>query len=150
MKQLDSVCLSEPRSVILWVSHLFFSSIASRFSFQLMSPHFSCVTMVTLIFSVGLIFHPLTRISVVFFCPAVFFLCGVCLCRVNCVFLCTSWRSEGSPRWPGPSAPCLTWPRPDTPSPQRQPPLDPPSTSSQHDHAARAQSASCVSLTDDL
>lgn len=43
------------------------------------------------------------------------------LCRVSCVFRCTSWRSEGSPRWPGPSAPSWTWPRPGTPSLRRRP-----------------------------
>lgn len=50
-----------------------------------------------------------------FVCPR------VCLCRVSCVFPFTSWKSEGSPKWPGPSAVCSTWPRHDTPSP-RQPP----------------------------
>lgn len=44
------------------------------FSVDVAAPHFSCVAMVTIIFSFGLIFHPLTRISVVFFCPAVFLL----------------------------------------------------------------------------
>lgn len=72
----------------------------------------------------------------VFFCPPLcVFFCGVRLCRVSCVFLCTSWRSEGSPRLPGPSAPCSTWPHPDTPSPrqrQQRPRLDPPSTCRRH------------------
>lgn len=78
--------------------------------------------------------HPLTRLSVVFAFvpPPCVSICGVRLSRVSCVFLCTSWRSEGSPRWPGPSAPCWTWPRPDT----RGPPRDLLS-------ACRAAAASC-------
>lgn len=151
VKQLDSVCLSEPPSVILWVSHLFFSSIASCFSFQLM-----LLLLISPVLPWLQLFSPLVWFSIRWpafllfsFVPLCFF-CGFCLCRVSCVFLCTSWRSEGSPRWPGPSAPCSTWPRPDTPSPRRQPHLDPPSTSSPHDHTAHAQSASCVAPTDNL
>lgn len=99
--------------------------------------HFSwcCRLLPWLFLFCSLIFicHPLIHLSVVFsFVPPLcVFLCGVCLCRVSCVFLCTSWRSEGSPRWPGLSAPCWTWPRPDTPSPWRQPLLGLLSTSRQ-------------------
>lgn len=58
-------------------------------------------------------------------------LCGVCVHRVSCVFLCTSWRSEGSLRWPGLWMRCWTWPPPDTPSPRRQPLPGPLATSRQ-------------------
>lgn len=58
-------------------------------------------------------------------------LCAVCVHRVSCVFLCTSWRSEGSLRWLGLWMPCWTWPPPDTPSPRRQPLPGPVATSRQ-------------------
>lgn len=43
--------------------------------------------------------------------------------RVSCVFLCTFWRSEGSPMWPERSAHCWNWLLPDIPAPRRPPEL---------------------------